>query len=99
MYRHWDSWEDGAYNHVFVADYNGTAISNVKDIMQGESFDSPQTPFGGAEDIAFDASGTGVFMFVKEKRKSGCRQHEYRYLLLYHCNRYHRKFDLRWARL
>ncbi len=67
MYRHWDSWEDGAYNHVFVADYNGTAISNVKDIMQGESFDSPQTPFGGAEDIAFDASGTGVFYVCKKK--------------------------------
>lgn len=23
MYRHWDSWHDYTYNHIFVADYNG----------------------------------------------------------------------------
>lgn len=67
MYRHWDGWEDGAYNHVFFADYTGTAFINLKDIMKEEAFDSPQTPFGGAEDISFDASGAGILYVCKKK--------------------------------
>ncbi|MFN3301402.1 MAG: S9 family peptidase, partial [Sediminibacterium sp.] len=32
-YRHWDTWEDGEYNHVFVAPFaNGKSIQG-KDIM------------------------------------------------------------------
>jgi len=33
MYRHWDHWVD-TYSHVFVADYDGTQLSNHKDIME-----------------------------------------------------------------
>lgn len=67
MYRHWDTWEDGAYNHVFYALYTATGFTNAKDIMQGETFDCPQTPFGGAEDFIFDAAGTGIYYVCKKK--------------------------------
>lgn len=32
-YRHWDTWEDGKFSHVFVADYDNGKVSNAKDIM------------------------------------------------------------------
>ncbi len=53
MYRHWDSWSDYSYSHVFVADYVSENISNPIDIMKGERFDSPLTPDGGMEQIAW----------------------------------------------
>ncbi|HKJ06146.1 MAG TPA: hypothetical protein VJ970_01630, partial [Flavobacteriaceae bacterium] len=47
-YRHWDKWEDGKYSHVFYR----SAKSKIEgvDVMEGLPFDSPQKPFGGAED-------------------------------------------------
>ena len=52
MYRHWDHWVD-TYSHVFVADYDGTQLSNHKDIMEGEPYNSPLSPFGGIEQISW----------------------------------------------
>lgn len=57
MYRHWDSWHDYTYNHLFVADYAGGKVSNEKDIMEGERFDSPMKPWGGTEEIAWSPDG------------------------------------------
>jgi dipeptidyl aminopeptidase/acylaminoacyl peptidase len=67
MYRHWDTWEDGAYNHVFYAGYGNNAFSDSKDIMKGEPFNSPQMPFGGPEDICWDATSTGIIYVCKKK--------------------------------
>ena len=37
MYRHWDTWEDGLYSHIYIADYaNGKLTSEVIDINAGE---------------------------------------------------------------
>ena len=57
MYRHWDSWHDYTYNHLFVARYDEKGIHDAKDIMDGERFDSPMKPFGGMEQIAFSPDG------------------------------------------
>jgi len=46
MYRHWDHWVD-TYSHVFMADYDGKQLSNHKDIMEGEPFNSPLSPLEG----------------------------------------------------
>ena len=54
MYRHWDHWVD-TYSHVFVADYDGKQVSNDKDIMLGEPYNSPLSPFGGIEQINWSA--------------------------------------------
>lgn len=54
MYRHWDHWVD-SYSHVFVADYNGKQLTNHKDIMEGEPYSSPLSPFGGIEQINWSA--------------------------------------------
>ena len=50
MYRHWDHWVEN-YSHVFVADYDGMKVWNVKDILEGEPYHSPLQPFGGIEQI------------------------------------------------
>jgi dipeptidyl aminopeptidase/acylaminoacyl peptidase len=60
LYRHWDSWNDYSYSHVFVADYANDAIANPKDIMEGERFDSPLTPDGGMEQIAWSPKGKSL---------------------------------------
>ena len=57
MYRHWDSWHDYTYNHLFVADYDDGKISGEKDINSGEQYDTPVKPFGGIESIAWDPAG------------------------------------------
>ncbi len=52
MYRHWDSWEDDNYSHVFIASTKDK-ITSGKDLMEGERFDSPLKPFGGVEQITW----------------------------------------------
>ncbi|MCF6171753.1 MAG: S9 family peptidase [Bacteroidales bacterium] len=50
MYRHWDHWVN-TYSHVFYTEYDGTKIWDEKDILQGEPFQSPLSPFGGIEQV------------------------------------------------
>ncbi len=70
MYRHWDSWHDYAYSHVFVAPYSDGNVGEGKDIMSGEPFDSPLTPWGGMEQIAWAPDGkTLAYTCKKEKGK------------------------------
>lgn len=65
--RHWDTWEDGSYSHVFVADnVAGTALRE-KDLMQSELFDCPQKPFGGAEDMIWTPDSKNVLYVCKKK--------------------------------
>src|SRR5574344_566661 len=67
MYRHWDSWHDYTYNHLFIADYNENGIHDAKDIMPGERFDSPMKPFGGMEQIAISPDNKIVAYTCKKK--------------------------------
>ena len=68
MYRHWDSYEDGNYSHIFWTTYSAGAIGTVThDIMAGTSFDCPQQPFGGAEDVQWSADGSKIFYACKKK--------------------------------
>ncbi|MFH1160497.1 MAG: peptidase S9, partial [bacterium] len=59
LYRHWDTWVD-SYSHVFYADYDGTKISNDKDIMPGEPYQSPLKPFGGIEQVCWSIDGKTI---------------------------------------
>ena len=64
-YRHWDTWEDGKYSHVFV---KNISTGEEWDIMQGEPHDTPLQPFGGAEDYIWNQDGSKVF-YVSKKVK------------------------------
>jgi dipeptidyl aminopeptidase/acylaminoacyl peptidase len=67
MYRHWDSWHDYTYNHLFIAPYSeGSLITLGKDIMEGERFDSPMKPFGGMEQIAWSPDSKSIVYTCKK---------------------------------
>lgn len=65
-YRHWDTWEDGKFGHVFVAPYNNGKAGEAKDIMAGEPYDAPQKPFGGDEDFVWNPDGKHVVYVAKK---------------------------------
>jgi dipeptidyl aminopeptidase/acylaminoacyl peptidase len=66
MYRHWDSWHDYTYSHLFIAGYGNGMIKEARDILEGEKFDSPVKPFGGLEQIAWSPDGKQIAYSCKK---------------------------------
>ncbi|MCI4671788.1 MAG: S9 family peptidase [Bacteroidia bacterium] len=64
-YRHWDSWEDGAYSHVFLQSANDATDGGI-DLMEAEPFDCPQKPFGGDEDYIWSPDSKKVLYVTKK---------------------------------
>ncbi|RMA58498.1 S9 family peptidase [Ulvibacter antarcticus] len=62
-YRHWDSWNDGSYNHVF---YKNMKTGEDTDIMPGEPFYTPQAPFGGDEDYIWSPDSNDIYYVSKK---------------------------------
>lgn len=67
-YRHWDTWEDGKYSHVFFATYQNGKSSEGKDIMPNEPYDAPTKPFGGDEDFVWHPDGKRIVYVAKKKK-------------------------------
>lgn len=57
MYRHWDSWTDYSYSHIFITRFEDGNIKTGKDIMEGEHFDSPLSPYFSIEEISWSPDG------------------------------------------
>lgn len=66
-YRHWDTWEDGLFGHVFLNTLNEKKIVDSVDLMKDEPFDCPQKPFGGDEDYIWHPSGKQILYVTKKK--------------------------------
>ena len=66
MYKHWDHWVE-AVPHPFIADVNGNSLSNVKDIMEGEPYESPLAPMGGMEQLAWSPDSKIVAYTSRKK--------------------------------
>lgn len=64
-YRHWDTWEDGAFSHVFIQSATNPDDEGM-DIMPGEPFDCPQQPFGGDEDYIWSPDSKKVLYVTKK---------------------------------
>jgi dipeptidyl aminopeptidase/acylaminoacyl peptidase len=64
-YRHWDTWEDGAYSHIMYQPVSDAASEPI-DIMAGEPFDSPQKPFGGSEDYLWTPDSKNILYVAKK---------------------------------
>ncbi len=60
MYRHWDSWHDYSYSHLFVASFDGVSVSGEKDLMDGQRFESPTAPWYDAAEIAWSPDGKKI---------------------------------------
>jgi dipeptidyl aminopeptidase/acylaminoacyl peptidase len=65
-YRHWDSWFEYTYQHLFVAKYEDGKISDAQDIMKDERFDCPNKPNGGMEQIAWSPDGKQIAYTCKK---------------------------------
>jgi dipeptidyl aminopeptidase/acylaminoacyl peptidase len=66
-YRHWDTWEDGSYGHVFLYTLKDNKVTDSVDLMPNEPFDCPQKPYGGEEDYIWNPNGKEVLYVTKKK--------------------------------
>jgi dipeptidyl aminopeptidase/acylaminoacyl peptidase len=60
MYRHWNYWSDYSYSHIFVASFNGTSVSEAKDIMEGQRFESPTAPYFDEGEVSWSPDGKSI---------------------------------------
>lgn len=65
--RHWDKWEDGAFDHVFLSPASNAGMEEVIDIMPGEPYDCPTKPFGGDGDYLWRPDSKSVIYVTKKK--------------------------------
>ncbi|WP_066439672.1 S9 family peptidase [Chryseobacterium sp. CCH4-E10] len=65
-HRHWDYFSEGKYNHVFVVNTSDKADA-AKDLLEGKMWDSPQRPFGGAEDFIWSPDSSQLLYVTKAK--------------------------------
>jgi len=69
MYRHWDTWNDYSYSHIFAASFKGTRVSDETDIMEGQKFESPMAPYYDDAEIAW--SPDGKYIAYTSKKLTG----------------------------
>lgn len=58
LFRHWDTWEDGRYAHLFV--WSPARPDDARDLTPGQTTDSPTHPFGGMEETSISPDGKQV---------------------------------------
>lgn len=74
MYRHWDSWSDYSYSHIFIGNYpeilaqtgKDFRMKTGKDIMEGQRFESPMAPHGGMEQICWSPNSDKIAYTCKK---------------------------------
>ena len=66
MYKHWDEWVT-EIPHPFVGTFDGTAVKDLRDIMQDEPYEAPMKPFGGVESFAWHPNGK-MLVYVSRKK-------------------------------
>lgn len=65
--RHWDTWQDGSYNHLFYKK-EGSNDDAGTDIMPKQPYHTPQKPFGGDEDYIWSPDSKNIY-YVSKKLK------------------------------
>ncbi|MBS0214742.1 MAG: S9 family peptidase [Proteobacteria bacterium] len=64
--RHWDAWNNGSYNRVFVTDL-GDATAKTATLVSGAiNGDIPSKPFGDLGDLAWSPDGKQLVMSVRQ---------------------------------
>lgn len=84
-HRHWDYFNEGKYNHVFVVNVSDK-VENAKDLLEGKMWDSPQRPFGGAEDFVWSPDSTHLLYVTKPLSGAEYAQSTNTDIFAYHLN-------------
>lgn len=66
MYRHWDHWNDENFSHIFVATYKNGQIGEVTDIMKGEAWDAPLSPYFDNSEMIWSPDGKNIAYTCKK---------------------------------
>ncbi|HUX96762.1 MAG TPA: S9 family peptidase [Bacteroidales bacterium] len=69
MYRHWNYWSDYSYSHIFIASFNGSEVKDPKDIMEGQRYESPTSPYFDEREISW--SPDGKYIAYTSKKLNG----------------------------
>ncbi len=65
-YRHWDHYVEEVA-HPFVANVTASGIDAGKDILEGEPYEAPLAPFGGAEQLDWSTDSKQVAYTCRKK--------------------------------
>ena len=65
-YRHWDEYVE-SIPHPFLAEVTASGITEGKDIISGEPYESPVKPFGGVEQLAWSPDSKTVAYTSRKK--------------------------------
>ncbi len=68
MYRHWNDWTDYRHSHIFVASLKGNKLEKAIDIMPGEPWDSPLSPYFDASEISWSKDGRYIAYTCKKMK-------------------------------
>jgi dipeptidyl aminopeptidase/acylaminoacyl peptidase len=63
MLRHWDHYEDNNWSHIVVMNL---ATGDTTDIMPGEAFDTPLSPFGGRDEYNWSPDSKSIAYTCKK---------------------------------
>jgi len=66
MYKPWDEWVT-SIPHPFLVDYDGSQVSNERDLLAGEPYECPMKPFGGVEQLAFSPDSKLIAYTCRKK--------------------------------
>ena len=67
MYKHWSEWVE-EIPHTFIADFDGTKMSEGIDILGDEPYECPMLPFGGVEQLAWSPDSKTVAYTCRKKK-------------------------------
>ncbi len=65
-YKHWDEWVT-EIPHPFIADFDGSKLSGITDILADEPHESPVKPFGGIESFAWSPDSKSIVYTSRKK--------------------------------
>lgn len=63
MIRHWDTWRDEKWRHIFLLNLK---TGDTIDIMKDEPYDAPLSPFGGREQFNFSPDESEIAYTCKK---------------------------------
>lgn len=66
MYKHWDRYVRSV-PHPFIANFDGSQVTNARDILDGQPYESPICPFGGIEEFAWSPDSKSLAYVMRKK--------------------------------